>query len=149
MKFYQSMLAGVCVLLCASCSNMDVSNNKRYNFGFKVGYVYKIKADMQISEQGRHLLQIRPIDKASLSDKRYVRGIVSAGSSFEVFQLKYNMQEMSGVIHSKAIILDGVFKGEQVYVSFLTENLNLERGRYGYPDTNLAEVVKVVDPLPF
>jgi hypothetical protein len=125
---------------------MDVSNNKKYNFGFKVNHVYTTKVDLKIVENGRSLWEIRPIDKDSLSDKRYVRGIVSSGSTFEVFQLKYNMAEMSGVIWAKAIILDGDFKGEQVYVDSLTER---SEARHGYPDTNLVEVVKVVDPLPF
>jgi hypothetical protein len=126
---------------------MDVSNNSKYNFGFKVNHIYKAKVDLAISEPLRCLWEISPIDRNSLADKRCFYGVVPVGSSFEVFQLKYNMAEMSGVIWAKAIILDGEFKGEQVYVQSLT--MHEEGSRHGYPNTNLVEVVKVVDPLPF
>ena len=131
------ILAVSMILLVTSCGNFDVSNNSKYNYGFKVGYVYRTKISLQISAESPYsksssLMEIREIDKNRLAKNE----ILPRGSSFKINKLIYNNK--SGLLIGLGIVLDGFFKGRVIETFLLTDSNRRVNGMKIYPNENLV-----------
>ena len=120
-----------------ACTNVDVSNESKYNYGYKVDHIYKTKDYLLILPNTFNLTKVRNVDKPYINNKKYFLGKVVIGTKFKIIKLIYHPKRFSGTIDSRAVILDGKFKGQIVSANLLVKRG--EDGRHAYPDEDIVE----------
>ncbi|MFZ2805198.1 MAG: hypothetical protein WAZ60_02280 [Desulfosalsimonadaceae bacterium] len=151
-KLINSALIVGIVFLLACASTKDVTDNAKYHLGYKPGERYLVKSKVYLIKYNNYALSPPQLagnpdfDSYAASKNKWpnILGIVDIGTELRISRIIEKKTIESHDLWVFAKITKGYYKGQEVFVDFIS--LSVKNLPYGYPNTDRYNP-KYLEPL--
>jgi hypothetical protein len=120
-------------------TEVDVSNNPKYQLGYKVNQVYVTKKSFNLI-QFEHVKKYEDKDLWHLENRE---GDVEIGTKIQITKLLKSWCDALGTyLKVQGIIIDGKYKGYKVNIDLISKGEMISNIYYPLPDNELLELIQ-------